>query len=226
MSAVDFVTMDFEYADRILPSICSMTIFHWYQGKVVKTFDQYINPDCEIEDFFIDRHGITNEMVKDSPTLPQLWKEIYEMLDNKLIFMHYANRSVVDLQIRAMADYLNMPDFVYGDTVSLTRRTWSQIKEFKLVDINKELKLTDKDYDSYHDAFSVAKIVYKSMKKYEVVTIPSLFNKVGYAGGFMLSQNKISYRAVKREGEFIPRIKLPDQNFGIINRLGDIEIVK
>ena len=71
-----FVTLDMELADRILPSICSITIIEWNDNNIVNIIDTYINPDCEVEEFFADRHGITNEMLKDAPTLPEKWIEI------------------------------------------------------------------------------------------------------------------------------------------------------
>lgn len=192
-----FVTLDMELADRMLPSICSITIIEWNDNNIVNIIDTYINPDCEVEEFFADRHGITNEMLKDAPTLPEKWIEIYDALDHKMIFAHNANRTIKALKQRASVDLLKMPDLRFGDTASLARRTWPGLDSYRLQELTETLNITKFHNNSYEDAKSVAKIVNMASELFDADSPGELFRLSGYAGGIMRNQEKLSYRAVK-----------------------------
>lgn len=192
-----FVTLDMELADRMLPSICSITIIEWNDNNIVNIIDTYINPDCEVEEFFADRHGITNEMLKDAPTLPEKWIEIYDALDHKMVFAHNANRTIKALKQRASVDLLKMPDLRFGDTASLARRTWPGLDSYRLQELTETLNITKFHNNSYEDAKSVAKIVNMASELFDADSPGELFRLSGYAGGIMRNQEKLSYRAVK-----------------------------
>lgn len=192
-----FVTLDMELADRILPSICSITIIEWNDNNIINIIDTYINPDCEVEEFFADRHGITNEMLKDAPTLPEKWIEIYDALDHKMVFAHNANRTIKALKQRASVDLLKMPDLRFGDTASLARRTWPGLDSYRLQELTETLNITKFHNNSYEDAKSVAKIVNMASELFDADSPGELFRLSGYAGGIMRNQEKLSYRAVK-----------------------------
>lgn len=194
---MNFVTLDMELADRMLPSICSITIIEWEDNKIINILDTYINPDCEVEEFFADRHGITNEMLKDAPTLPEKWIEIYDALDHKMVFAHNANRTIKALKQRASIDLLKMPNLRFGDTASIARRTWPGMDSYRLPELTESLNITKYHNNSYEDAKSVAKIVNMSSELFDADTPGELFRIIGYAGGIIRNQEKISYRAVK-----------------------------
>ena len=202
-----FVTLDMELADRMLPSICSITIIEWNDNNIVNIIDTYINPDCEVEEFFADRHGITNEMLKDAPTLPEKWIEIYDALDHKMVFAHNANRTIKALKQRASVDLLKMPDLRFGDTASLARRTWPGLDSYRLQELTETLNITKFHNNSYEDAKSVAKIVNMASELFDADSPGELFRLSGYAGGIMRNQEKLSYRAVKdkKNDIYIPR---------------------
>lgn len=192
-----FVTLDMEIADRMLDSICSITLMEWDDGRLVNVFDTYISPDCEIEEFFADRHGITNEMLKDAPPLREKWVDIYDFMDGKMVFAHFANQTVKMLKRRAITDCLNMPNMRFGCTASIARRTWPGLDDYRLPALTEMLGISKKHYNSYEDARSIARIVEMAADIHESRTCGDLFRSIGYAGGVLVNQNKISYRAVK-----------------------------
>lgn len=192
-----YVTLDMELADRMLPSICSITIIEWEDGKITKILDTYINPDCEVESFFSDRHGITNEMLIDAPTLPEKWIEIYDALNHKMVFSHFANRTIKALKQRASVDQLLMPNMRFGDSASIAKRTWPRLEDYRLPYLTEILNITKFHNNSYEDAKSVAKIVDMSAELYDVYSSGELFKTIGYAGGIIKNQEKISYKAIK-----------------------------
>lgn len=116
-----FVTMDLEIADRLLPSICSIAIITWENGKIIDEFYTLIQPDCEVEDFFKDRHALTDEELSLAPTLPEKWIEIYDRLENKTVFCYRPNQIIKTLIERANVEKLNVPNFLYGSVESICK---------------------------------------------------------------------------------------------------------
>lgn len=209
-----FITMDMELADRYLPSICQITILTWENGKLIDKYNTYINPDCEIEEFLFNRHHISNEMVKDSPYLQNIWHEIYNRLNYQYVFCHNANRIITQLMIRAEVDNLLFPTLIYGDTLSMCRRTWKNKKDYSLITMTEFLNITKVHNNSLFDAVSVAKIIYNILQKDQNYTMENLFKSMGYAGGCVILNQKYSYRAIKDKlsGKFYAKINLPNKN--------------
>lgn len=56
--------------------------------QVVDKFSTLINPQCNITPFYTKLSGITNEMVKDAPTFPEVAKKIVEMTEGKIFVAH------------------------------------------------------------------------------------------------------------------------------------------
>lgn len=209
---MEYLTLDIELADRILPSICSITIRNWEDGVNTNTFSTLINPDCEIEDFLTERHGITQEMVKNAPTLPEIWKEIYDLLENKLVFAHFANDVIQKLMLRASVDYLNLPNLKYGCTASIAKRTWREQNNYRLNVLSEALNITKIHNNSKEDSLTVGIIINKAMEIHNVTSIISLFEQIGFAGGQIKDNTKICYRAIKNKKDniFITKTKKND----------------
>ena len=159
---MQFTTFDIEFADVILPSICSISIIDWNDSGIVNVYKTMINPDCDIDPFLQDRHKITAEQISTAPTLPEVWKDIYDHLENKLVFSHYANRNVRSLQELASINYLNMPPFIFCCTASISRKLWPYFKNDTLPEITERLGINDHHYNSYEDAKSVGYILKKA----------------------------------------------------------------
>lgn len=204
---MEFTTFDIEFADVILPSICSIAIIDWKDGEIINEYSTKINPDCEIEDFLKDRHGLTMEDLKNSPTLPEIWIEIYDRLENKIVFGHNANRNVRALRESANILYLNMPTFIYCCTASLSKKLWPYLNDFSLPYISERLGINNVHYNSYEDAKSVGRIINKAIEDTGVKSISEMFSLVGFSGGLIDNKEKSVYRAIKRKGKYKARIK-------------------
>lgn len=205
-----FTTFDIEFADVLLPSICSISIIDWNDNIIENVYKTMINPDCDIDPFLQDRHKITNEQVQKAPTLPEVWKDIYDHLENRVVFSHYANRNVTSLKNLADINYLNMPPFIFCCSASISRKLWPYFKNDTLPEITERLAINDHHYDSYEDAKSVGYIIQKAMADTETSSLFDFFNQVGFSGGFIEDGEKHIYRAIKKDNGYIARIKEND----------------
>jgi len=194
-----FVTVDFEIADRLLPSICSIAIITWDNKKIVDSFFSYIKPDCEVEDFFHDRHGISDELLMNAPTLSEQWITIYDLLENKTVFFFNPNQSLKTLIERTQVDQLNLPNMNYGSVQSICKRTWKGMKEYLLPSIEEELDISTVHHNALEDATNLGKIIYKASDHLGLDSPYDLFKEIGFSGGYIRNNKKIPYRAIKNK---------------------------
>lgn len=192
-----FITMDINIADRVLPSICSIAICTWEDSKIINEFFSYINPDCEVEDFFINKHGLTDKELENAPTLPELWVEIYDMLENKTVFCYDHNHVMRTLINRSQLEQLNMPNMNFAGVKSLCKRTWKNLDDYSLTSITEKFNITNIHDDVREDAKSLGKIIYMATDYLNLDSPYDLFKKVGFAGGYIRNNKKILYRAIK-----------------------------
>ena len=194
-----FVTVDAEIADRILPSICSISILTWEDGKIINEFSSLINPDCEVEAFFNDRHGLSDNELRNAPTLQEKWIEIFDLLEHKTVFCYDPNQFFRTLIQKAQLEQLNLPNLNYGSVKSICKRTWHGLDDYSLPNITNKLNITNVHNNSYEDAKSLGKIIYKSAEYLDLNSPYDLFRAIGFAGGYIRNNKKIPYRAVKSD---------------------------
>lgn len=80
-----YFVIDFETANSKRTSSCALGIVEVISGKIINSWDYLINPEEKFDNFNIYIHGITEDMVKDKPTFPELWPKIKEILENNII---------------------------------------------------------------------------------------------------------------------------------------------
>lgn len=210
-----FSTLDIEFADVILPSICSISIIDWDDSGITNQYSTYINPDCEIDEYFKDRHKITLEQTKTSPLIGEAWIDIFNHLENRIIFSHYANRNIRALKSLADINYLNMPPLIYCCSASISRKLWPYFKNDTLPEITERLGISTTHFNSLEDAKSVGYIVKKAMNDMEIDSLPELFDKIGFTGGIVKEGERYIYRAIKKESGYLARVKDVNNIYGI-----------
>lgn len=192
-----FVTMDFEIADRILPSICSIAIITWNNGEMIDVFHSYVNPDCEVEEFFLDRHALSDEKLKNAPSINEIWIPIFDRLEHRTVFCWNPNQIFRAMLHKAEIEQLNMPNLNYGSVMSICKRTWKNIDCSHLETVTDELGITDIHNNALEDAKSLGKLIYMAAEHLELETPYSLFKEIGFAGGYIRNGVKMPYSAVK-----------------------------
>ena len=158
----DFVTIDFETATNRHDSACSIGIAAVQNGEIVDTFYSLIQPsDLDFNSKNIEINGITPDMVKESPSLDDLWwSEIRRFFGPYLVIAHnaYFDMSV----LKESLSYYNSPDFKYVDSVSIARdyvpgtKSLEHCAEHLGLDIGQH-------HNALDDAITCAKIVIKCL---------------------------------------------------------------
>lgn len=181
---MDFVSIDFETANHCIDSACSLGIVSVKKGKIEFEKEYLINPECLFEPSNILIHHITPDMVLDKPTFPEIWDEIYEIINGRIVFAHAADFDISVL--RALLDKYNLkkPDIQIGCTLKLAKIAFKDIlPNCKLNTISNYLGIEHNHHNGLSDALVCVHMIKYVERMYQVYDVCDLFNDLSLLFG-------------------------------------------
>src|SRR5690625_3226418 len=130
---MNFIAVDFETANTWnRSSACAIGIVEVNNGEVVSEFYSLINPNDEFDPYCIDIHGITPDMVENQPTFNEVWNDIKQFFQNRLVVAHNASFDMSVLRYCLNEYNIPFPDFNYACTYLLSKRIYPDLASFRL----------------------------------------------------------------------------------------------
>lgn len=118
----NFVALDLETANAYRGSICQIGITEVIDGKVQPSKSWLVKPKGNMYDGFnIAIHGITPEDTKDSPSFPEVWKEVYPYLKGNIVVAHNTSFDMYALRDAFDDSNIEYPTFDYFCTLRIAR---------------------------------------------------------------------------------------------------------
>lgn len=188
-----YVTIDFETANSSLSSACSVGIVICNNGKIIDEKYYLINPDEPFNSGNILIHGITPDMVCNAPYFYEIWDEIYDMLNENIVFAHAATFDISVLKALIEKYNLKCPDFKVGCTLKLSRIVFKDsLQSFKLSSLSSYLGVEHNHHNAISDALVCYYIIERAKRMYQVYDVVDLFEEVGLCFGFLRCANSIN----------------------------------
>lgn len=106
---MDFITIDFETADRANSAPCEMSIVLVENGQITEEKTYRINPECEFSPFAMRVHKITPDDVADEPIFPEIWEQIKKYFEKYPVYAHNASFDLSVLQKVADKYQIQLP---------------------------------------------------------------------------------------------------------------------
>lgn len=149
-----YVALDFETLDTWRASVCSVGCVIIENNKIVDEFYSLVCPPSRFENkYCVEVHGIHYNDVKNSPTFPEVWEKIDEMIGDSPIIAH--NAGFEKSCINACADEFGTNcDYHYIDTLKLSRELLPNLQNHRLDTVCRHLKIPLKEH---HNALEDAK---------------------------------------------------------------------
>ena len=136
-------------------------------GIVVDEFSQLINPQIPIPDKIVNITGITDEMVKNQPTIQEVLPEFQDFIKDSVLVAHNAVFDIgfIREQLSNIKRTINNPVL---DTLELTRTLYPHLKSHRLNVVAKHLNVNLVNHHrAVDDAKATAEIFLKSMELLE-----------------------------------------------------------
>ena len=159
-----FNAIDVETANVDRASICQIGIVHVRNGAIKDQWQTLVNPEDWFDPWNVSIHGIDEDDVKGSPTLPEVRGELGSRLRGSVLVSHTAFDRVACE--RAMMRYsLKQLQVTWLDSARIARRAWPDRfgrSGYGLKSIAMDLNVSFKHHDAQEDARAAAEIVLRA----------------------------------------------------------------
>jgi DNA polymerase-3 subunit epsilon len=188
------LAIDFETANASPASACSVGYGLMDQGEVLRTAEILIRPMPRYGYFLrgnMQIHHITPQMVADADRWPEVFFQIKDLFRDSVVVAHNARFDMTVLRALNTVYGIDMDDFVFLDTVSLSRITHPELVNHKLNTVADGLGIDLNHHHSGSDAFACLAIVADAMDQYGCYDIEQLMAEM-YLHGSPYSAVKVS----------------------------------
>ncbi|MDE0260637.1 MAG: exonuclease domain-containing protein [Gammaproteobacteria bacterium] len=162
-SPPSFSAVDVETANPSRDSICQVGIVNVRDGQIVDEWTTLVDPETWFDDWNVDIHGIDEEDVVGSPTMPELEAEIRQRLQDHVVSHSAFDR--VAFQRAFKRHGLATLSGVWVDTARVVRRAWRDRfgkKGYGLWNVAEFLGIEFEHHDALEDARACARIMLRA----------------------------------------------------------------
>lgn len=175
-----FVALDVETANEDYSSICSIGLVKFVDGLPTETMYSLINPETYFNSYNISMHGISEQMVKDAPTFPEISLKLNDFIDNLPVVAHYSQFDMGALKKVHEKYHLDLPSFQYFCSYLLTKALVKDKINYKLNTLCKIFDIPLDHHNALSDAKAAGQIILHLMELNKTHSITDLLTKGGY----------------------------------------------
>lgn len=146
--------------------ICEIAAVKWEKGKIISEFQSLIKPTKKMSDFIIGIHGITNEMVANSPRIEDKIEEFYNFIQNSVVIAHHSPFDMGFLSIEFEKKGFLAPSTPALCTSLIARRVFPESVNHKLQTLVEFFNIPkNQAHRAYDDTISCLNVALKCFEK-------------------------------------------------------------
>ena len=177
---MNFTAIDFETANRSPASPCSVGMVKVREGEIIDSLSMLFKPPFP-NNFFnqanIAVHGITPEMVIDSPEWEEAIIELMLFAESDTLIAHNAGFDIGVLRASAEAINFDLPNYSYGCSLRMSRKTYN-LDSYRLNSVAYAIGHEEfNHHDALADSDACARIVLHMADRHEVEDLSELMQK-------------------------------------------------
>lgn len=191
----DYTIVDIETTglDPYFEEIIEIAAIRIRNNKVTETFQSFIKPEDEIDEFITELTGITNDMVKDAPEIESVLPRFLDFLADDVIVghnIHFDVNFIYDFSMKILDSPVSN-DVV--DTLRLSRRLFTHLGNHRLNTLAEHFDLASPNHRALADcltAFELYKIISNHVLTQDL-NLNDLFNRSS-KGKYQLKADSIT----------------------------------
>ena len=197
----EFCVFDFETTGTSarLEKVIEIGITKIKKGKIVDTFQSYINPGRFVPYNITLLTGITNEDVKDAPYFEEVINDIKDFIGSSVLVAHNLSFDYSFLKNECEQARIELPVNSAICTLKIAKRIFPHLPSRSLGNLSKSLKIRHKNiHRGLGDATATAKILLKMFKilrdEYNIDTLSDLihFQNIPSGAPFKMIKKKLA----------------------------------
>lgn len=163
------MVLDLENPNFRQNSICAVGVIVVRDNNVIEKIYSLINPEDTFDRINMEITKIAPHMVEDSPTLPEFWPKIKDLLTNNIVVGHNITYDLKLISKSLQRYHLPVPDFKYVCTLSLSRR-YLNLPSYKLENVAKKLHIIYNPHNAIEDARAACEL-FEYINRHEKIPI-------------------------------------------------------
>lgn len=164
----------------------------WRNGKIIDELQILIKPRGPMSDFIIGIHGITNQMVESSPSMPEVIGQIDEFIKDDILMAHHAAFDVGFLTYEYEKNNLPLPVTPVLCTSLLSRKMILGCENHKLQTLVRYLGING---GSAHRALDDARAcLYVGLKSFEKIGANATMEQIYQCQGRLMEWKNFCIR--------------------------------
>lgn len=188
---MNFVALDFETANELRNSPCSIGLVRVTSGAVTDRYYSLIKPEpVRFSPWNIKIHGITPRAVADAPTFDQIWPDVQRFIGSDTVVAHNASFDMSVLRHTLDQYNLEYPQIPYFCTVIAAKRAFPDLINHKLNTVSQHIGFRFTHHNALEDAEACARMLVAAIKEKETEDLKSFCKCIGssfgklYPGGY------------------------------------------
>lgn len=207
----DYIIFDIETTglDSSYDEVIEIGAIKVKNNKIVSKFNSLVKPKNEIDEYITELTGITNEMVKDAPTIEEILPDFMNYMGNDILIGHNVNfdiNFIYDNLYRNKFDVLTN-DFI--DTMRISRKLLPELSHHRLIDLAKYFKI---DSTNNHRSLKDCEITMNVYENLKEIALQKYDN---------VDEFKNAFKKHKKEGLRAKDIVLTNTEFDVDNLFYD-----
>ena len=178
---MNLLAIDFETANGSSASACSIGCALWVEGEIIDNREILIRPHQSVGFFQYGNmkiHHITPTMVKNCPEWPDVFCDIAGLFENSLVVAHNALFDIGVLRSLNQLYGIEMNDFPYIDTVTVSRIIHPFLPNHKLNTVCEYLNFDFSHHQANSDALGCIAIMEDAMNLMETYDVEELIDRL------------------------------------------------
>ena len=171
---LDLETTGFSFRTEKITEIGIMKVKN---HEVIDEFSTFVNPQKPIPQRVVEVTNITDEMVKDAPTIEEVLPKVIEFLGDSVLVAHNADFDIGFLKYNAGELGLKLSN-TYIDTLRLAKDLFPQYKKYKLGMIAENLgikvEVAHRALDDVDTTVKVFNVMLDMLKEKQAVTLDDI----------------------------------------------------
>lgn len=199
----NFVALNVKTANAFKRSICQIGITEVLDGKVQSPRSWLVKPKEDYNKSYIAFNGITPEDTKNSPSFPDVWKNVYPFLEGKIVVAHYTSFQMFALKDAFDDNKMEYPTFDYFCTCNISKFLIKGLYSYSLDKVLNYLSITfEANHKADNDSKGCAELLLKFLEM-DNCTLEEMVNKYQFQRGKFAPNTFVSPLSIRKSKKIV-----------------------